>query len=199
MSSLVYVHVSLTRGWHMNLWTFEPNLSLACYEVVPWSWALLPTRCHYLSIKWLHIAASSLCLRSTSRGSSTRLPATCNRTMVTELEYSDILRYKISTGRKYRPGLTDNEKRSISEKAPGQICGTASTALRCGGGQRARHWEEAPCDCQRRREDDNLDDVPQWYWWNALRQKYDALKGNKIKGYTTFTVCSSILVCLCRK
>ncbi len=37
--------------------------------------------------------------------------------MATELEYSDILRYKTSSDSKYRPCLSDNEKRGIREKA----------------------------------------------------------------------------------
>ena len=37
--------------------------------------------------------------------------------MATELEYSDILRYKTNSSAKYRPGLTDNEKRNIRDKA----------------------------------------------------------------------------------
>ena len=34
-----------------------------------------------------------------------------------ELEYEDIVRYKTSTDSKYRPGLSDNDKRNIREKA----------------------------------------------------------------------------------
>ena len=37
--------------------------------------------------------------------------------MATEQEYSDILRYKTNSTAKYRPGLTDNEKRNIRDKA----------------------------------------------------------------------------------
>ena len=37
--------------------------------------------------------------------------------MATELEYEDIVRYKTSTDSKYRPGLSDNDKRNIREKA----------------------------------------------------------------------------------
>ena len=36
--------------------------------------------------------------------------------MATEQEYDDILRYKTNTT-KYRPGLSDNEKRNIRDKA----------------------------------------------------------------------------------
>ena len=37
--------------------------------------------------------------------------------MATELEYEDIVRYKTSTDSKYRPGLSDNDKPNIREKA----------------------------------------------------------------------------------
>ena len=37
--------------------------------------------------------------------------------MANEHECSDILRYKSNTTNKYRPGLSDNEKRNIRDKA----------------------------------------------------------------------------------
>ena len=37
--------------------------------------------------------------------------------MATEQEYSDIHRYKTNSTAKYRPGLSDNEKRNIRDKA----------------------------------------------------------------------------------
>ena len=42
--------------------------------------------------------------------------ATSLLNMATEQEYDDIYRYKTST-QKYRPGLSDNEKRNIRDKA----------------------------------------------------------------------------------
>ena len=50
--------------------------------------------------------------------------------MATELEYEDIVRYKTSTDSKYRPGLSDNDKRNIREKAARYVLlGLQSTLL----------------------------------------------------------------------
>ena len=38
-------------------------------------------------------------------------------TMATQQEYSDIMKYKTSIERKYRDGLSDNQKRNIRDKS----------------------------------------------------------------------------------
>ena len=83
--------------------------------------------------------------------------------MATELEYEDIVRYKTSTDSKYRPGLSDNDKRNIREKAARYVLHHQLLHVRCGGGQRSRHREEASGDRQGRGEEDHLNDVPQWH------------------------------------
>ncbi len=90
-------------------------------DVIPWSWALLLVPNH--NMKWLHIATTSIRLNelpnSTAQASSLIAARAVHKLYclplatgpsLRSMECSNILHCKTSSGRKYRLGLTDNEK-----------------------------------------------------------------------------------------
>ena len=99
--------------------------------------------------------------------------------MATQEEYDDILHYKTTdSGKKYRDGLSDNQKRNIRDKAQRYV--VEKQCLYVVEQDRAMGTEKETSCGEAGRERQNIGNVSQWNGWDAFRKGQNVHKGTCI-------------------